>query len=284
MSTGLTPLDPIGSTVSQQHNDTVDIILDIFPHTGWTVRAQPGAIRRVVMNLLGNALKYTPSGYVSVSLKPSPPKGSMESDKDETLNITLRFEDSGKGMSLEYQRTRLFAPFSQEDPFMAGTGLGLSIVRQIVESLKGTISIKSVKDVGTEVEVTLSLPVVADKRSDTSQIVGPVARETKDLKVGLMLSSANDRRVAASVRQTCEQWFGMSMIEIPNLDDPSKHLLVLIECTTPVDRLLENYIFCQCITPVVVITHDTAREVGLKSKINQLSSSANSMIEVVSQP
>ena len=79
------------------------------------------------MNLLGNSLKYTTRGFVSVLLQAQLTDPTSTDHTD--LNLTLRFADSVKGMSMEYQRTRLFAPFSQEDPFAAGTGLGLSYVR-----------------------------------------------------------------------------------------------------------------------------------------------------------
>jgi signal transduction histidine kinase len=116
----------------EEKDKGVVVTLDVAPFVSWIVRSQPGALRRIVMNLLGNALKYTESGYIKVSLL-------QEKASSHTVAFKLSVEDSGKGMSAEYQQTKLFAPFSQEDPFSSGTGLGLSIVKQIVESLKGEI-------------------------------------------------------------------------------------------------------------------------------------------------
>jgi signal transduction histidine kinase len=126
-STDLTKTDAVKENVKG-----VVVTLDVAPFVSWIVRSQPGALRRIVMNLLGNALKYTESGYIRVSLL-------QEKASSHTVAFTLSVEDSGKGMSAKYQQTKLFAPFSQEDPFSSGTGLGLSIVKQIVESLKGKI-------------------------------------------------------------------------------------------------------------------------------------------------
>ncbi|KAG9588495.1 hypothetical protein KCU97_g8312, partial [Aureobasidium melanogenum] len=133
------------------HDGEVAVLLDVSPRASWVVRTQPGALRRIIMNLLGNALKYTPKGWVAVSLR------AQESTHPHKMDVVFRVVDSGKGMSEDFQKNRLFVPFSQEDSFQPGTGLGLSIVRQIVDSLGGTIDIKSVQDVGTEVDVRLSL-------------------------------------------------------------------------------------------------------------------------------
>jgi signal transduction histidine kinase len=270
------------TTKSQLQHDAVDILLDISPHTGWTVCTQPGAIRRVVMNLLGNALKYTLAGFVSVLLK-----ASSSQQNDGYLDLTLRFVDSGKGMSLEYQRTRLFAPFSQEDPFAAGTGLGLSIVRQIVESLKGSIIIKSTKDVGTEVEVSLSLPAVPEKRNNATKIIIPVADEIEDLKIDILSFSrkgGSSARVATSIHQTCESWFGAQMTAISNLNSASKDVLIIVEESDEVNFLIYSYIASERVAPLIIVTHDKAREIALKAKIQQVDSSAHLLIMPIAQP
>jgi signal transduction histidine kinase len=81
--------------------------LEINPRVNNLVRTQPGAIRRLVMNILGNALKYTDAGYIAVTMAANP---SKEPDK---VDLKLSFEDTGKGMSLQFQKTRLWSPFSQ---------------------------------------------------------------------------------------------------------------------------------------------------------------------------
>lgn len=191
------------------------VILDIKPRTSWFVRTQPGALRRIVMNLLGNALKYTDAGFVGVSLQ-------VESETETNTRVRLRFVDSGKGMSLEFQRTRLFSPFSQEDPFASGTGLGLSIVRQIVDALDGTISVSSTQNHGTEVDVVLTLPTVekvpqhdhfdTDFAKDSRMcIVDPGDLATE---VGIELCESDYRgldHLEDTLRSNSEEWFGMQI-------------------------------------------------------------------------
>ncbi|KAF2461839.1 hypothetical protein BDY21DRAFT_277152, partial [Lineolata rhizophorae] len=136
-----------GKKVSPSKAD-VDIILDIEPHN-WTYVTQPGAFRRVVMNLFGNALKYTKKGYIMVKLEVD----DVDDEGNPTSVIILTVSDTGQGISPEYLRTRLFTPFSQESSLNPGTGLGLSLVRSIVVMLNGEINIRSTVDVGTEVTV-----------------------------------------------------------------------------------------------------------------------------------
>ncbi|KAH8774517.1 hypothetical protein F5883DRAFT_659371, partial [Diaporthe sp. PMI_573] len=193
------------------------VILDIKPRPSWFVRTQPGALRRIVMNLLGNALKYTDAGFVGVLLQ-------VESETEANTRIRLRFVDSGKGMSVEFQRTRLFSPFSQEDPFASGTGLGLSIVRQIVDALDGTISVSSTQNLGTEVDVVLTLPTVekipehelfdVDFAKDSRMcIIDPCGLASE---AGVELRESNYRaldHLEDTLRSNSEEWFGMQIEE-----------------------------------------------------------------------
>lgn len=191
------------------------VILDLKPRPNWFVRTQPGALRRIVMNLLGNALKYTDAGFVGVSLQ-------VESETETNTRVRLRFVDSGKGMSLEFQRTRLFSPFSQEDPFASGTGLGLSIVRQIVDALDGTISVSSTQNHGTEVDVVLTLPTV-DKVPQHDHFDTDFAKGSRmcfvdpgDLatEVGIELCESDYRgldHLEDTLRSNSEEWLGMQI-------------------------------------------------------------------------
>lgn len=100
---------------------------------------------QVVQNLVSNAIKYTEKGSVTFSLEQTP------------LAVMLRIKDTGMGISAEDQK-KLFAPFSRvggvEKSGVAGTGLGMWITKQYVELLGGTISVESIKGVGTHVVVT----------------------------------------------------------------------------------------------------------------------------------
>jgi len=105
-------------------------------------------LRQVIVNLVGNAVKYTPQGEVKVKIY---------TEKD---NLIIRVIDSGIGMT-EIERQNLFQKFyrikSQETLAIQGTGLGLWITKQIVEKMGGTISVESIKGVGSHFIVSLPI-------------------------------------------------------------------------------------------------------------------------------
>lgn len=135
----------------------VQVILDIAPRLSWAFETQPGAFRRIVMNLVGNSLKYTQSGYIRIGLTAIDMAASNHQRDTDPVLVTLTVEDTGCGISRQFMRTRLFVPFSQESTLNPGTGLGLSLVKQLVKSMNGEIRVNSTVNVGTEVFVQLPL-------------------------------------------------------------------------------------------------------------------------------
>lgn len=126
----------------------VPVILDIKMRN-FDFTTQPGAIRRIIMNLLGNALKYTSRGYVHVSLETTDPEPEILGKEVSRSMVTLTVTDTGKGISNEFLRSKLFTPFTQENSLSSGTGLGLAIVKSIVSLLEGEIAIDSEVGRGT---------------------------------------------------------------------------------------------------------------------------------------
>lgn len=121
-------------------NKNVAVILDFDYQRDWTYVTQPGALRRILMNVLGNSLKYTASGCIRVRL------GVQNSDDPigELSSIMfLSVSDTGRGISQEFLRKKLFNPFCQEDHLSTGCGLGLSIVKSLVNTLKGSMEVQS---------------------------------------------------------------------------------------------------------------------------------------------
>lgn len=146
------------------HADTaaqerVQIFLDIERSASWRFNTHPGAFRRIVMNLFGNSLKFTRSGFIKVSLAQEPAK-PFQHNVGATVLLTV--SDSGKGISEDYIQNHLFTPFCQEDNFAPGTGLGLSLVRQITVNLGGEIKVASQVGRGTTITVSLPLPFTGD--------------------------------------------------------------------------------------------------------------------------
>ena len=106
--------------------------------------------RQVLINLIGNAIKYTPSGSVTVS--------AISDGKQ----VTIRVSDTGMGISAEDQQ-KLFQKFfrvkNDETKMITGTGLGLWITTALVKQMKGTIAVESIKGKGSD--FILSFPVAS---------------------------------------------------------------------------------------------------------------------------
>lgn len=153
---GLVPHDQRLNISSNLAN--VETVLDIgFRQGGWNVVCEPGGLRRIIMNLYGNSVKFTKEGYVQVALRelPHPPKAGR-------IPIELSVIDTGKGISKTFLKDQLFQPFSQENPLQPGTGLGLAIVNTIVrsEGMNGNLEVLSAEGVGTEIKVTFEVDLL----------------------------------------------------------------------------------------------------------------------------
>ncbi|KAH7330509.1 hypothetical protein BKA65DRAFT_59603 [Rhexocercosporidium sp. MPI-PUGE-AT-0058] len=143
----------------------VILILNVAKERSWIFKSRVNAWTRILMNIFGNALKYTDHGFVKISLRSDPPSPRNSS---APYLVTLEIDDSGKGMSENYSKYHIFTPFVQEDQMAVGTGLGLSIVRQLVRDLGGQIKIKSEVKQGTK--VTVSVPLLAPSDIPLSEL------------------------------------------------------------------------------------------------------------------
>ncbi|KAL5046499.1 hypothetical protein BDW71DRAFT_64071 [Aspergillus fruticulosus] len=153
------PTASLASNPDTAYKQDLSVVLRFENQARWKVTSMTGAWRRIVMNILGNALKYTDKGFVEISVSLlDPPMGS----NSDSAVAHLSFADSGRGMSREFLRNKLFSPFAQEDPLSEGAGLGLSIVKQLVTFFKGSIDVKSEFGVGTQVDIFIPVQLVSD--------------------------------------------------------------------------------------------------------------------------
>ncbi|KAI9000649.1 hypothetical protein BD414DRAFT_472325 [Trametes punicea] len=161
------PKDRQQSVVLPSPNKHVETVIDIgHSEAAWTFRCEKGGIRRILMNVFGNSLKFTSDGYVHVMLRQLPPTSDTPPGK---VKIELSVIDTGKGISQHFLKNQLFHPFSQENPLQTGTGLGLAIVNSIVRSpsVDGKVDVWSAEGVGTEIKVTFNAEAV-DSPSETA--------------------------------------------------------------------------------------------------------------------
>jgi CheY-like chemotaxis protein len=190
----------------------------------------PLRLRQVLMNLVGNALKFTQSGFIEVEADCHP---------GGTLAIAVR--DTGIGISEEAAKT-LFAKFSQAEKNTSrkygGTGLGLSICKQLVELMGGKIGVESRPGEGARFSFTLRTEPVADSVAVTSpfsEIERPRASAPSACKILL----AEDDSVNRMVILKTLQFLGFSADGVANGNEVlgqlarSRYDLVLMDCRMP---------------------------------------------------
>ncbi len=106
-------------------------------------------IRQILLNLVGNAIKFTEKGYIKVKAQPIK---SKENNVENTIDLLLQVEDTGIGIPQDEQKI-IFEAFKQQDELdtrkYGGTGLGLTITKRLVEILNGTIELKSTPKKGS---------------------------------------------------------------------------------------------------------------------------------------
>lgn len=231
-------LDPMDETIREPgttDGKQVDVFLDAAPQN-WLYVLEPGALRRVVMNVFGNALKYTEAGSVSLHIE-------AQTSKDDCPVLLLTVSDTGRGISNDYLRSNVFTPFSQENPMSPGAGLGLSLVRGILRSLGGSIAIKSQLGVGTVVNITFPLTYSQQHKLFETQSPVPSLSPAAVTSIDLVTTKLEGSRAffypidnfqsskpssSHMIKQYLIKWFGMAMGDqaVPTSAD----LVVVDEC------------------------------------------------------
>jgi hypothetical protein len=217
----------------------------------------------------------------------------QSNNTSDAIDLSLVIEDSGRGMSAEYQRTKMFLPFSQEDPFTSGTGLGLSIIKQIVESLNGTIEVRSTVGVGTEIKVVIRLPhgQAENAKQDEALLRAPEA--LKDMSVSIMTESdtrggKRGLKTRESMHKACQN-FNMKISEemdmgaevsIPDVD-------FLLTDSPSLDQLLRKPSASRASRmplSVVCICTDTAEKIAMEHRLSRQIDALGWVAEIVTQP
>ncbi|MBN1278446.1 MAG: response regulator [Chlorobiaceae bacterium] len=144
------------------HSKNIEILLDIPTELPEPVRADPVCLKQILLNLLGNSVKFTHQGEILLKITSSP---SLQ--RENTCTITFSVRDTGIGISQENQKT-IFEAFSQEDSSTTrkygGTGLGLTISNKLLQLMNSSLQLDSSTGRGSTFSFVLSL-----RRSDTKK-------------------------------------------------------------------------------------------------------------------
>ena len=160
---------------------------DVAPEVPEVVVGDPSRLRQIILNLIGNAIKFTQRGEVSL-------KVAVESRTEDRVQLHFVVQDTGIGIAAEKQKL-IFEAFSQADGSTArqfgGTGLGLSISKRLVEMMGGRIWVESVEGVGSAFHFTVNLGV--GKAAEPPQAVANLA--LAGLEVLVVDDNATSRRI-----------------------------------------------------------------------------------------
>ncbi|KAI7554397.1 hypothetical protein KC331_g574 [Hortaea werneckii] len=223
-----------GTAGSQAAARDVAVIVNIKKRANWWVTLSKGSWTRVITNLVGNALKYTKSGTVIVSLNAE----NIDRDRAEVL---LAIQDTGVGMSKQFVSTDLFTPYKQADFDQVGTGLGLSIVKEIAKDLRAKLDCQSEPNKGTrmsmELDVSFVEPGPDDKEDEDRSLLekstsfAESAVHTVDLKAGPSSDSPPSvLQTKKSVLLMTAEWLGVTTTSGSLMDfEPHTYACIIAE-------------------------------------------------------
>ncbi|KAI7501621.1 hypothetical protein KC367_g2671 [Hortaea werneckii] len=270
----------------------VKVVLQLAARPGWSVKMQPGAITRIIMNLVGNSLKFTRTGVIEIALEP------RSKSVDSAIHVRLRVEDTGIGMSEAFRRDRLFTPFEQENHFAPGVGLGMSVLRALVRSLGGTLAIASRPDAGTQVAIDFTFAASATQDEGLPQDLREIVRTLRGkhlvlLDVGRMHGgseqSASLSKQEESIHSIARDWLGLRISHATHLNCPDADFFLYSE-PPPADDLLENHRRTSSERPsnlekplIIVTTHSREAHMINTRHVRTLEG-AGRIVQVLTQP
>ena len=196
----------------------------------------PGYVKRVMMNILSNAVKYNrKNGNIYISCMEIP------SEQPEMMMMEFVCRDTGIGMTEEFQKY-IFEPFAQEHAGsrtkFAGTGLGMPITKKLVEKMGGTITFESKEGVGTTfvIRVPFKIDLDADKREEQKDAS---EKSIKGLHILLAEDNELNMEIAEFVLQNegaevTKAWNGQEAVELFGNSEPGEFDVILMDIMMPV--------------------------------------------------
>jgi len=196
----------------------------------------PGYVKRVMMNILSNAVKYNKeNGQIYVSCVEIP------SEQPEMTTMEFVCRDTGIGMAEEFQK-HIFEPFAQEHTGsrakFAGTGLGMAISKKLVEEMGGTITFESKKGVGSTfvIRVPFKIDLDADKREESKDVS---EKSIKGMHVLLAEDNELNMEIAEFLLQNegaevTKAWNGQEIVELFRKSESGEFDVILMDIMMPI--------------------------------------------------
>ena len=188
----------IGGTLdmfaSRAHEKGLDLTLSIEDEVPRRAMGDAGRLRQILLNLIGNGVKFTERGWVDVVV-------ACSQEKDEAFKLAVAVSDTGVGISAE-ALPRLFREFSQADGSISrrfgGSGLGLAISRRLIERMGGSITVRSRQGQGSVFRFTILLKHVPAEAAPTeTKPPEPRRGQRPRLRVLIVEDNGTNRLVAS---------------------------------------------------------------------------------------
>ena len=209
------------------------------------VLADPNRLNQVLMNILSNAVKYTPTGgHIRLEVEELP-------RNEHYARYRFVVQDNGIGMSEEFQK-HIFEPFERERTStvskVQGTGLGMAITKSVVDLMGGSISVESATGKGTRFEVVLEFPIDAEADTVQETQVPPEEEENASPLSGMKFLCAEDNALNAEILQMLLETRGASCTICSNGQEivdafasvkPGDYDMILMDVQMPVMDGLE---------------------------------------------
>nr|HID58921.1 response regulator [Desulfobacterales bacterium] len=180
---------------TRAHKKGLELLCDLKPDVQANIMGDPTRLRQILVNLIGNATKFTEKGEIIVNVE------TVEK-KDDKVVLHFSVSDTGIGIPKEKQE-KIFESFTQADTSTTrkygGTGLGLTISKQLVEKMGGKIWVESETGKGSTFHFTIESPVV-EKPEEKEEIIPP---KIKNLRVLIVDDNSTNRLI---LRQMVSAW------------------------------------------------------------------------------
>ena len=242
LSQQISRLDSIARQQAGQRRQSFTVRTDLQHEN---VLGDPNRLNQVLMNILSNAVKYTPTGgHIRLEVEELP-------RNEHYARYRFVVQDDGIGMSEAFQKT-LFDPFTREEKSgtnkVQGTGLGMAITKSVVDLMGGSISVESATGKGTRFEVVLEFPI--DTEADAVQQAQALPEETEAASPlsGMKFLCAEDNAINAEILEMLLEANGASCTICSNGQEivdafanvkPGEYDMILMDVQMPVMDGLE---------------------------------------------
>jgi PAS domain S-box-containing protein len=205
------------------HKQGLEYLCSIESQVPSEIIGDPGRVRQILVNLVGNAVKFTDEGEIVIRV-------SVEAETDSEVTLRFSVGDTGIGITPD-QLQRLFRSFSQADTSTTrkygGTGLGLTISKKLTEMMGGTIHVESIPGKGSEFWFT----AVFGKQPEGNPKPVIVPEDIRGKYVLIVDDNATNRHI---LRDLLKSW-GCSHSEVSGGEDALEALEAAVESETPFD-------------------------------------------------